>query len=173
MIVAALANKRGWKVAERREANDDGRDGVMSGVTPIGSQTEADILALIQRWAAAVRNHDRKGILADHDPDIVMFDVPPPLQSKGLEEYDKTWDLFFRWHRPSDAFDVLEVGITAGQDVGFAVALMRCSGTNGEGQHTELVFRLTIGLRKIDERWRIMHEHHSVPSAAVVYTKAL
>ena len=45
--------------------------------------TEADILALIQRWAAAVRNHDRKGILADHDPDIVMFDVPPPLQSKG------------------------------------------------------------------------------------------
>jgi len=84
------------------------------------------------------------------------------------EAYDKTWDLFFRWHRPSDPFDVLEIGITAGQDVGFAVALMRCGGTNGEGQHAELVFRLTIGLRKIDERWRIVHEHHSVPSSAVV-----
>ena len=46
----------------------------MSGVTPIGSQTDADILALVRRWATAVRNHDRKGILADHDLDIVMFE---------------------------------------------------------------------------------------------------
>src|SRR5256885_10661856 len=95
----------------------------MSGGTPIRSQDEADIRALIQRWAAAVRNHDRTGILADHHPDIVMFDVPPPLQSKGLEEYDKTWDLFFGWHGPSDAFDVLEIGSRQGMTsvIGYGV----------------------------------------------------
>jgi ketosteroid isomerase-like protein len=27
-----------------------------------------------------------------------------------------------------------------------------------------LYFRLTIGLRKIDGRWTITHEHHSVPA---------
>jgi ketosteroid isomerase-like protein len=27
-----------------------------------------------------------------------------------------------------------------------------------------LDFRLTMGLRKIDARWRIMHEHHSLPA---------
>ena len=27
--------------------------------------------------------------------DIVMFDVPAPLQAKGIEEYKNTWELFF------------------------------------------------------------------------------
>ncbi len=50
-----------------------------------------------------------------------MFDVPPPLQSRGLDEYRKTWDLFFSCYRPSHAFDIDEIAITAGDDVAFAV----------------------------------------------------
>ena len=38
-----------------------------------------------------------------------MFDVPPPLQSRGMDEYKKTWDLFFRYHKPSQAFDIEEL----------------------------------------------------------------
>lgn len=128
------------------------------------SNNEAEIRTLIERWTEAVRKHDSKGILADHDPNIVMFDVPPPLQSKGIKKYKRTWDLFFGWHGPSDAFDVRELEIT-GRDVAFGVALMRCSGTGENGEHSELDFRLTIGLRKVDRRWRVVHEHHSVPAA--------
>lgn len=128
------------------------------------SRNEADVRALIERWAAAVREHDRDGILADHDPDMVMFDVPPPLRSKGIGEYSSTWDLFFGWHRPSDAFDVREMDVVAGDDVAFAMALMHCSGTDADGTHEELDFRLTVGLRKVGGRWRIVHEHHSVPA---------
>lgn len=29
-----------------------------------------------------------------------MFDLPPPLQCKGIEAYEQTWDLFFRYHGP-------------------------------------------------------------------------
>jgi ketosteroid isomerase-like protein len=32
------------------------------------------------------------------------------------------------------------------------------------GKREPLEFRLTIGLRKIDGRWRVMHEHHSLPA---------
>jgi ketosteroid isomerase-like protein len=71
---------------------------------------------------AAARDHDRNGILADRDSNIVMFDVPPPLQSKALEAYEKTWNLFFGWRRPADACDVRELEITGGNDVAFAVA---------------------------------------------------
>jgi ketosteroid isomerase-like protein len=119
------------------------------------------INALIGAWADAVRRHDISGILAHHEQDIVMFDVPPPLQSKGMNEYKKTWDLFFRYHQPSQAFDIEELAITAGEDVAFAVAIMRC----GAGTAGGFLFRLTIGLRKIGGDWRITHEHHSVPSA--------
>jgi ketosteroid isomerase-like protein len=128
--------------------------------------TEGQIRALIEAWADAVRRHDLPGILAHHEQDIVMFDVPPPVQSRGMDEYEKTWDLFFKYHKPSQAFDIEELAITAGEDVAFAVAIMRCgsgtfSGPPGEGG---FLFRLTIGLRRIDGDWRITHEHHSVPS---------
>jgi uncharacterized protein (TIGR02246 family) len=136
----------------------------MADKTRRGSKDEAEIRALIERWTEAVRRHDHKGILADHDPGLVMFDVPPPLQLRGIKEYRRSWDLFFGWHRPSDAFDVRELEIFAGRDVAFAVALMRCGGTDEKGEHGELDFRLTIGFRKVDGRWRIVHEHHSVPA---------
>lgn len=131
-----------------------------------GGMAEIQIKGVIEAWAEAVRRHDLFGILAHHEQDIVMFDVPPPLQSLGIDEYKKTWDLFFRYHKPSQAFDIEQLAITAGEDVAFAVAIMRCgSGTSsGPPEKGGFLFRLTIGLRNIDGNWRIVHEHHSVPS---------
>ena len=120
---------------------------------------ESQIRTLIEAWADAVRRHDYAGVLAHHDQGIVMFDVPPPFQSRGLDEYRKTWDLFFSCNKPSDAFDIDDLAITAGEDVAFAVAAMHCGPPDDP-----LQFRLTIGLRKVDGEWRIMHEHHSVPA---------
>jgi ketosteroid isomerase-like protein len=125
-----------------------------------GQAAETHIRALIEAWADAVRRHDLPGILAHHDQDIVMFDVPPPIQSRGLDEYKKTWDLFFSYHKPGQAFDIEELAVTAGDEVAFAVATMRC----GSATVSELLFRLTIGLRKVDGDWRVTHEHHSVPA---------
>lgn len=123
---------------------------------------EGQIKALIEAWADAVRRHDLPAILAHHDEDIVMFDVPPPFQSRGMEEYKKTWDLFFKYHKPSQTFDIEELAIIAGDDVAFAVAIMRC--VSNPPEDGGFLFRLTIGLRKIAGAWRITHEHHSVPA---------
>ena len=127
---------------------------------------ESRIRTIIEAWADAVRRHDYSGILAHHEQDIVMFDVPLPLQSRGIEEYRKTWDLFFRYYQPSQAFDIEELAITAGQDVAYAVVIMRCgSGTSSvPSEKGGFLFRLTIGLRNIGGEWRIAHEHHSVPA---------
>jgi ketosteroid isomerase-like protein len=54
---------------------------------------EAEIKALTETWADAVRRHDLPAILAHHDDHVVMFDVPPPLRSRGLAEDKKTWRL--------------------------------------------------------------------------------
>src|SRR5262249_47634187 len=115
-------------------------------------------------WAKAVRSRNIDGILAHHSADIVMFDVPPPLESRGIEKYKETWDLFFSWAQDSGVFDILEMSVTAGTDVAFVTAIMRCAGWEPTGEKTELKFRLTIGLRKLDDHWVVMHEHHSVPS---------
>jgi ketosteroid isomerase-like protein len=130
--------------------------------TGIGTKDEGAIRELIEKWSKAVRNKNLDGILANHSPDILMFDVPPPIQSKGIDAYIKTWDLFFDWSPDKPIFEIQEMNITAGNDVAFVTALMRCAGkTENENG---LDFRLTVGLRKIGEEWVVTHEHHSIPA---------
>ena len=66
--------------------------------------------------------------LRSHAADLVMFDVPPPFKSVGLDAYRKTWDLFFSWSNGPVRFDIQEMDVTAGADVAFAFASMRCEG---------------------------------------------
>jgi uncharacterized protein (TIGR02246 family) len=128
------------------------------------TQEEAAIRKQVENWAAAVRRKDLNAILAHHSQDILMFDVPPPLESRGLEAYKRTWNLFFSWAHDPVVFNIREMSVTAGDDVAFVAALMRCAGTEVNGEDIELDFRLTIGLRKIDNQWIVLHEHHSIPA---------
>jgi uncharacterized protein (TIGR02246 family) len=128
------------------------------------SKNEMEILALIERWAQAVRNEDRAKIREDHDADMLMFDVPPPFLSHGLDAYMVTWETFFSSSEKPVAFDFHDIEITAGEDVAFATAVGNCVNIDPKGNREPLQFRLTMGLRKIDGRWRVMHEHHSLPA---------
>src|SRR4030095_10214739 len=126
---------------------------------------EAAIRDLVENWARAVRAKNLEGLLPHQSPDMLMFDVPPPEQSKGIEAYKKTWDLFFAWAQDSGVFDIREMNVTAGSDVAFVTALMRCAETEANGDKVELKFRLTMGLRKIGGQWTVIHEHHSIPAS--------
>ena len=61
-----------------------------------GTSNEHDIRRLVEDWAAAVRARDVEGAVPHDADDIVMFDVPLPLQSRGMEEDRKTWALLLR-----------------------------------------------------------------------------
>ncbi len=128
------------------------------------SDDAAAVRDLIEAWAGAVRSKDYAGILRSHTEDFVMFDVPPPFKSVGLDAYRKTWDVFFSWARDPVRFEIHDMDVTAGADVAFAFASMRCEGPGSDGKPEALDFRLTIALRKIDGLWMIVHEHHSVPA---------
>jgi ketosteroid isomerase-like protein len=74
---------------------------------------ETQIRKLIENWAQAVRDVDMDRILAHHADDVLMFDVPPPLQCKGIKAYKETWDLFFRFNSGGEgSIDLEELNIT-------------------------------------------------------------
>src|SRR6266542_5427461 len=84
------------------------------------------IRALIERWADAVHRGDMEAVLADHSADIVMFDVPPPDAGvRGIDAYRETWPPFFEWQKKA-SFEIVELDVTAGDEVAFAWALLRC-----------------------------------------------
>jgi uncharacterized protein (TIGR02246 family) len=125
---------------------------------------QQQIRDLLERWASAAHAGDLDGVLHDHADDIVMFDVPPPQQgARGLAAYSDTWPGFFEWQAKGATFDVLELDITAGTDVAYAWALLRCGTPEDHTARPDRRLRLTLGLRKEHGRWIVAHEHHSFP----------
>jgi ketosteroid isomerase-like protein len=135
----------------------------MAEITNQAANDEAEIRDLITRWSQAVCDENLAGIRADHDTEILMFDVPPPFLSRGLDAYMATWQTFFACQAKPVEFVFHDVEIAAGNDVAFATAIGRCADLSS-GEKVQLEFRLTMGLRKLNGRWRIMHEHHSIPA---------
>jgi len=125
---------------------------------------DEQIRTLVENWAEAVHRGDLGTVLADHADDLLMFDVPPPYQGvRGLAAYAETWPPFFTWQASGASFSIESLEVTAGTDVAFAVALLRCGTPEEFAEQPERRLRLTIGLVKVDGRWVVTHEHHSFP----------
>jgi uncharacterized protein (TIGR02246 family) len=125
---------------------------------------EQQIRTLIERWAEAVHGGDMSGVLAGHSDDIVMFDVPPPYEGvRGIDSYRETWPAFFEWQARGACFEIVSLDVTAGDDVAYAHALLRCGTQQQLDDNPQNRLRLTLGLRKQAGRWVVAHEHHSFP----------
>jgi PhnB protein len=124
-------------------------------------RVEAQIRAVIDDWARAMRAKDVAGVMAHYAPDSVTFDLAPPLISTGADaEGLQAW--FSTWPGPI-GYEIRDRRITAGDDVAFCHSLNRLSGTKSDGEKADVWFRLTLGLRKLGGEWRIAHQHESVP----------
>jgi uncharacterized protein (TIGR02246 family) len=126
---------------------------------------EAEIRALIERWAAAVHDGDMDAVLANHAGDIVMFDVPPPHEGvRGIEAYRDVWPPFFEWQARGSSFEIESLDVVAGDKVAYAFALLRCGTAEELADNPNQRLRLTLGLRREGDRWVVAHEHHSFPA---------
>ncbi|GAA4591919.1 nuclear transport factor 2 family protein [Planotetraspora phitsanulokensis] len=122
------------------------------------------IRELVERWAAAVHAGALETVIADHSDEIVMFDVPPPVQGvRGIDAYRDVWPPFFEWQSHGASFEITSLEITAGTDVAFAYALLRCGTPQDLAADPGNRLRLTLGLAKEQGRWVVRHEHHSFP----------
>jgi uncharacterized protein (TIGR02246 family) len=142
------------------------RSGAVKGLLSMNDD-EKEIRTLIERWADAVHSSDMSGVLAKHSDDIVMFDVPPPYDGvRGIDAYRETWPPFFEWQARGASFEIVSLEVTAGEEVAYAHALLRCGTQQELANNPENRLRLTLGLRKEQGRWIIAHEHHSFPDTA-------
>jgi uncharacterized protein (TIGR02246 family) len=124
---------------------------------------EAWVREVIADWAAAIRAKDLDRVIAHYAADVVSFDLAPPLQYVGREAVRKSLTGWFPTFRGPIGYDLHGLSITAGGGVAFCRSLNRISGRRTNGEETDVWVRATIGLRKVDRRWLIMHEHSSVP----------
>jgi ketosteroid isomerase-like protein len=124
---------------------------------------EAEIRRRVHRWAAAIRDQDFDGLMSIYAPEIVSFDIDPPLHYAGVAAKRKRWTEVLQMYQRVRDYEVRDLAITTGDDVAFAHSLNRISGTLKNGHESGFWLRWTTCYRKIDGHWLIVHEQLSVP----------
>ncbi|CCH31481.1 nuclear transport factor 2 family protein [Actinosynnema sp. NPDC047251] len=123
------------------------------------------IRELVARRAEAMRSGDAAALTADYLPEAVAFTLAPPLRHAAPELTDPaTLTAWFTNFDGAVDYEVRDVEVVAGGGVAFCHSLHRLSAVprGGSGAFV-LWFRSTLGLREVDGRWRIAHEHASTP----------
>jgi ketosteroid isomerase-like protein len=124
---------------------------------------EADIRQRIDKLAEAICTMNLEGVMSIYAPDIVSFDIVPPLQHVRAEAKRKNWADAFAMYQHPLGYEIHDLTITVGDDVAFGHSLNRITGTLKNGNRTDFWLRSTTCFRKIDGNWLIVHDQVSVP----------
>ena len=125
---------------------------------------EAAIHRWVNRWAKAFRAHDLDGIMALYAPEVVAYDVVPPLRFSGREAYRKDYSEFLSQYDGPIDIEIRELRILVDGNLAYAAGLERIGGVLKDGQRSDVWVRFTSIFRQRGGRWLDIHDHVSVPA---------
>jgi len=123
----------------------------------------SQLRSLIEAWAEAVRAKDIDAVMRHYAPDVVVFDVMPPLVVKGAEAYRRNWQGWFDALDGQADFHFVELHLEVSGDLAYCFSVNRLRARYRDGAKHDAQTRATVCFRKIDGRWLVVHEHASVP----------
>jgi ketosteroid isomerase-like protein len=126
---------------------------------------EQQIRALEQRFAAAVQAKDLNRIMTVYAPGsrLFVFDVTPPRQHVGWDDYRRDWKGFLGQVKGPVRFELSDLSITTDGRLGFSHSIQHIVGQTADGTTMDVTARVTDDYEKIGGRWYIVTEHVSVP----------
>lgn len=129
------------------------------------SKDEQQIRALEDRFAADFRAKDVDAIMKFYVPgnELFVFDVDPPRQHVGWDDYKKDWQDYFAGLKGPVQFDLSEVSVTTDGKLAYGHSIQHVAGTTQDGSPFDITVRVTDDYRKVDGKWLIAQEHVSVP----------
>jgi ketosteroid isomerase-like protein len=141
---------------------------VYAGAVSAQPAKDADrnqILALEKHFASAFRAKDIDGIMKVYAPgaDLFVFDVTPPREYVGWDNYKKDWRDFFAVFKGSVTFDISDVAVATDGALGYGHSIQHLSGMSADGKPISITVRVTDDYRKVGGKWYIVQEHVSVP----------
>lgn len=124
---------------------------------------EAEIRRQIEGMVDGIAAKDLEALRRAYAPDVVSFDVEPPLQHVGIEAKMENWARVFTFFQEV-SYEVRDLALTVGDEVAFGHCFGRLSGRLGNGTATAGMWvRGTFCFRKLDGTWLIAHDQASVP----------
>jgi len=132
------------------------------------SQNQASAEAGVRQWMDdfkhAFEAKDTKAVMALYSPDILAYDVIPPLQYSGIDAYGKDFASYFANFNGPLTLEYRDCHIATSGDLAIVTCLERATGTLTNGQPSSVWLRATSGLRLVNGHWLDFHDHVSVPT---------
>lgn len=142
-------------------------DHVVAWSAALGVLRRGDAEAAIRRRIDAIvdglRNKDLEPLRRSYAPDVVSFDVEPPLQHVGVEAKLKNWEKVFTLFEKVD-YELRDLTIAVSGDLAVGHGFGRVNGTLKDGVVTDGMWvRATFVFRDTGDGWVIVHDQASVP----------
>ncbi len=129
-------------------------------------KNETPVHTALDTYVQAVQNKDFDTLKSCYAPNLLAYDMLPPLAYKGFQAYGKLWETCFSCFEGPIQYHQHDAQIHIDQDIAFAYALVRMGGNMKNEQGAEagfMWFRSTLCFQQINQQWLIIHEHTSVP----------
>ena len=94
---------------------------------------------------------------------LFVFDVTPPRQHVGWQDYKKDWQELFAVFPGPITYSISDFSITVLDSVAYSHRIEQGQFTRKDGSKMDLVVRVTDVYRKLRGQWLIVQEHVSVP----------
>jgi ketosteroid isomerase-like protein len=126
-------------------------------------EEEDRIRERMEALAEALRTKEIDVLMAHYAPDMVTFDLRPPAQIRTATAYRKNFEAWFASVEGRIDYEMHDLGIAVGGDTAFCHYQAHVRSKRASGETVDYWVRVTSGLRKMDGRWMIAHEHISMP----------
>jgi ketosteroid isomerase-like protein len=139
-----------------------------SAVTALGMEdamasTQSEVRVLLDSRSEAIGAKDIDRLMSLYSPDVVYFDLVPPLRYTGAAVLRTRFlDWFSRW-KSAIGQELRDVHILASGDIAAAHMLIRAGGTLKDGHKVGYWVRVSNFFQRSNRRWLITHEHVSLP----------
>ena len=112
--------------------------------------------------ATNTKNVDAMMSFYDGTDRLYIFDAVPPLKYAGTKAWRKNLQGFITAYHPG-ILKLTELQIVNDGKIGYAHSIQRFTDVDKDGKKIVMAFRVTDCLQKEDGKWKIVHEHNSMP----------
>ena len=131
-----------------------------------GQMSDAEMVRkLLKEHAVSTGDKNTQAALSAYAPDVVTFDIDPPLAHRGGDSTDPAkWQSWFdTWDGPI-AVELDQLDVRTYGDLACAYGFIHMVGERTDGSYTDMWARVTTCLERRAGAWMIVHEHQSFPT---------
>ena len=134
------------------------------GFSPPRSTPDSELRERVATLTQAIRDKDIDALMAHYAPDIVVYDVMPPLDVQGAAGYRKNFERWFASMQGPIGYEMRDLRVSMSESHAFCHCLSHVTGTRAGGEKANYWVRVTTCFQKVNGQWLVGHEHVSMPA---------